>query len=91
MARCIFGQCLHRQVHAQRQRLVVQARAPGIVQDGANAACLGDLGDGRRIADLESQRTRRLQENGFRIVLDQVGNSGADARIETCRLHAHGR
>ncbi len=63
MAADIFGQGLGAEVDAVLDRLEQQARGPGVVHQGQDAALARHRGDGGDVLHLEGQRAGRLQHD----------------------------
>jgi hypothetical protein len=54
---------LDRDVDAERERLEVERRGPGVVEEDQRARGVRDLGDRRDVLDLEGERARALAED----------------------------
>ena len=70
------------------ERLEVERRRPGIVDQHGGAMLLGDAGDRIDVLHLEGLRARRLEIDDLGVGLDQLLDAGADHRIEEGRLDA---
>ena len=85
----VLGQRLHHDVGAAAGNLALtaaqvepvesQARAPGVVQRGGDAAIPADLGQVGQRNELHRHRARRLQPDQFRL--------GTDALLQVGRIH----
>ena len=88
MADDVLGRGLNRNVDAVLERLEIESGAPGVVHDHLRAAGMGGLDDRRDVLHLEGLRTGRLDEHDPGLGTHQVGDPGADLRIEIGRLDA---
>ena len=70
------------------ERLEVERRRPGVVDQHGRAVLLGDRGDRVDVLHLEGLRAGRLEIDDLGVGLDQLLDAGADHRIEEGRLDA---
>ena len=70
------------------ERLEVERRRPGVVDQHRGAVLLGDRGDGVDVLHLEGLRAGRLEIDDLGVGPHQLRDVGADHRIEEGRLDA---
>ena len=88
MADDVLGAGVDREIAAVVERLEVERRRPGIVDQHGGAVLLGDAGDGIDVLHLEGLRAGRLEIDHLGVGLDQLLDAGADHGIEEGRLDA---
>ncbi len=82
MAHQVLGRRLNGNIDAMLERLEIKRRRPGIVQHHHRAGGMGGGGDRRDVLHFEGQRARRFGKDQLGVGLDQLGDAGADLRIE---------
>ena len=71
MAADIFRRCLDRDIGAMGERLEIERRRPGIVENDHRSGSMRGLGDGRNVLHLECLRARRFGEHDLGLLGDE--------------------
>jgi hypothetical protein len=91
MAADIFGNRLHRDVDAVRERVEQHARRPRIVECDQRVALVCRRNDGRQVLHFHRDRAGALRPNQARLFIEQIADFGADRRIVKGCAYAEAR
>ena len=87
MAHDVLSRGLHREIDAVHDRLEIERRRPGVVDDRLDARRRARLRNGPDVLDLHRVPAPEIEIDGARLRTNQLRDTGADVRVEKGRRH----